>query len=77
LFDALVGLPVDLIYCSQEFKSLIITDVSVTLALDSATGITSASLSIQLKENVVVTQKTQAKVSKKEPKPIENNARTL
>ena len=56
-FENLVGKDVTFVYCDIPFGKLMIESISVSLGLDGIKGITSASLSFSMKDNIVITNK--------------------
>ena len=58
-WENLVGKVVDFTYCNIPFKSVIIADMNVAFGLDSTVGLTSLSLSFNLRDNVVLTRKAE------------------
>lgn len=58
-WESLTGKPVVFTYCNIPFGKLIITDFNVSFSLDAITGITQASVSLNLKDNVVLTRKAE------------------
>lgn len=57
-WESLVGKNIEFQYCSIPFGKLIITSMSVSFGLDGTKGIVSAALTLNMKENLVITQKS-------------------
>ena len=57
-FENLVGKNINFTYCSIPFGKLIIEGISVSFGLDGVNGIVSASLSFNMKDNIVITNKS-------------------
>lgn len=57
-WESLVGKNIQFEYCSIPFGKLIIVSLSVSFGLDGAKGIVNASITLNMKDNMVVTQKT-------------------
>ena len=57
-FENLVGKNIEFIYCNIPFGKLIVEGISVSFGLDGVKGIVSASLSFNLKDNIVITNKS-------------------
>lgn len=57
-WEELVGKTIKFTYCDIPFGSLIILSFNVSFGLDGVKGITSVSITLNLKDNMVVTQKT-------------------
>ena len=58
-WENLVGKNVNFTYCNIPFGSVIIADMSVSFGLDSTVGITSLSITFNLRDNVVLTRKAE------------------
>ena len=58
-WENLVGKIVDFTYCNVPFKSVIISDMNVSLGLDSIVGVTSLALQFNLRDNIVLTKKAE------------------
>lgn len=58
-WETLVGKVVDFTYCNMPFKSVIISDMSVSVGLDSIVGVTSLALQFNLRDNIVLTRKAE------------------
>lgn len=56
--EMLVGKTINFVYCNIPFKSMIVTDMSVSFGLDGVVGVTSLSISFNMKDNVVITKKS-------------------
>ena len=59
-FENLVGKDVAFTYCNIPFGKLMIESISVSLGLDGIKGITSASISFSMKDNIVLTGKAKS-----------------
>lgn len=58
-FESLVGKNIEFVYCDINFGKLIITDISVSFALDATIGITGLSITINMRDNIVLTGKAE------------------
>lgn len=56
-FENLVGKDVTFTYCNIPFGKLMIENISVSFGLDGIKGITSAAISFNMKDNIVITNK--------------------
>ena len=59
-FENLVGKDVTFVYCDILFGKLMIESISVSFGLDGIKGITSASISFNMKDNIVITNKAKS-----------------
>lgn len=57
-WESLVGKNIEFQYCNIPFGKLIITSINVSFGLDGTKGIVSAAITLNLKENLVITQKS-------------------
>lgn len=62
-FETLIGQQVNLVYSNYHIQNLVVQDGSFTLDTDSITGLRTLSISMNLKESIVITQSTVEKVN--------------
>ena len=58
-WESLVGKTGTFTYCNIPFGDVIITDMSVAISLDGVLGVTAINVSLNLKDNIVITKKTE------------------
>lgn len=58
-WEDLVGKSVDFTYCGIPFGSVMVSDLSVSFALDATLGVVGFSLTFNLRDNVVLTKKSE------------------
>lgn len=59
-FENLVGKNIDFIYCNIPFGRLIIEGISISFGLDGIKGVISAAISFNMKDNMVITNKSKS-----------------
>ena len=58
-WESLVGRTGTFTYCNIPFGDVIITDMSVAISLDGVIGVNAINVSLNLKDNIVITKKTE------------------
>ena len=58
-WESLVGKTGSFTYCNIPFGDVIITDMSVAISLDGVLGVNAINVSLNLKDNIVITKKTE------------------
>lgn len=58
-WESLVGKTGSFTYCNIPFGDVIITDMSVAISLDGVLGVTAINVSLNLKDNIVITKKAE------------------
>ena len=71
-WEELVGKSVKFTYCNIPFGQVMVNDFNVSFALDSISGVTGLSISFNLSDNIVLTNKSKkVKVKEKEKEKAE------